>query len=111
MQIELILNSDEINRQYTELGLEVAFLHEMYHVYYNLVNGYNDDSELVNDLAHDEMLEVGGEYERWLLMAFPDRADEIHLLKYAGVSSSNYYYNNLPQCVIDYLQEYVEIVK
>lgn len=107
----VIIYSDEINRQYTELGLEVAFLHEMYHVYYNLVNGYNDDSELVNDLAHDEMLEVGGEYERWLLMAFPDRADEIHLLKYAGVSSSNYYYNNLPQCVIDYLQEYVEIVK
>ena len=55
----VIIYSDEINCQYTKLGLEVAFLHEMYHVYYNLVNGYNKDSDLVNDLSHDEMLEDG----------------------------------------------------
>lgn len=107
----VIVFSDEVNSQYTAFGLEVMFLHEMYHVYYNLVNGYNSDSELVNDLSHDEMLEDGGEYERWLLMAFPDRANEIDSLKYAGVSSSEKYFGNLPDGVAEYLQEYVEKVK
>ena len=44
-------------------------------------------------------------------MAFPDRANEIDYLKYAGVSSSAKYYGNLPEGVAEYLQEYVEIVK
>lgn len=105
----IIVFADEINSMMTDFGIQVAFLHEMYHLYYILVNGWIDEtSAYIQLISHQDMLRDGSPYVDWLQLAFPNLSPEdINKLKYAGVSSSPELVDEIPEGAQKYLNENV----
>lgn len=105
----VIVFADDITSMMTDFGIQVAFLHEMYHLYYMLVNGWiNETSAYIELISHQDMLRENSPYIEWLQLVFPNLSlEEINKLKYAGVSSSSELVDEIPEDAQNYLDENV----
>ena len=78
-----ILFDKELNDHLNEVGVEIAMLHELYHIYYALKHGYSND---LDKQTHRDM-RFGTEYKDWLVEMFPDLVNYADTLKYAGTEN------------------------
>lgn len=80
-----ILFDKDLNGYLNEIGVEIAMLHELYHIYYALKHGYGNNL----DVETHKNMRYGTDYKDWLIEMFPDLVDYADTLKYAGTENAS----------------------